>query len=74
VGLTAFVFFVVPWMAAAIWLSLRPSAVRLGAPATPWRPLTDYPPPPRDQRQAGDTQHTAPDSVHDDKHRPMQFE
>lgn len=73
-GLAAFVFFVVPWMAAAAWLSLRPESARLGDPATPWRPLGDFPPPRRDQRTAGDTQRTAPDAVHDDKHQPMQFE
>lgn len=47
VGLAAFVFFVIPWMAVAVWLSLRPTSARLGAPSAPWRPLTDYPPPPQ---------------------------
>lgn len=46
-GLAAFVFFVIPWMAVAVWLSLRPTSARLGAPSAPWRPLTDYPPPPQ---------------------------
>ncbi|MCJ2019489.1 hypothetical protein MKK84_18960 [Methylobacterium sp. E-065] len=49
-GLAAFVFFVVPWMVLAFWLFRLPSAVRLGTSATPWRALTDYPDPPRDQR------------------------
>lgn len=39
-GLTAFAIFVVPWMLLAVWLFSLPSAIRLGAPSTPWRPLT----------------------------------
>ncbi|MCC0808703.1 hypothetical protein FPV16_21265 [Methylobacterium sp. W2] len=39
-GLTAFAIFVVPWMLLAIWLFRFPSAIRLGAPSPPWRPLT----------------------------------
>lgn len=38
-GLTAFVVFVVPWMLLAVWLFRLPSAIRLGAPSAPWRPL-----------------------------------
>jgi len=38
-GLTAFVVFVAPWMALAVWLFRLPSAIRLGAPSAPWRPL-----------------------------------
>ncbi len=49
-GLAAFVFFVVPWMVVAVWLFRLPSALRMGAPSTPWRPLTQFPDPPRDQR------------------------
>ena len=75
-GLTAFVFFVVPWMLVAAWLFRSSnSAIRMGLPATPWRPLTDFPPPVRDQRTMVDTStvpagaagHTA-----DDKHRPVE--
>jgi hypothetical protein len=39
-GLTAFIVFVVPWMLFAAWLFTLPSAIRLGAPSAPWRPLT----------------------------------
>ncbi|MCJ2015820.1 hypothetical protein [Methylobacterium sp. J-076] len=49
-GLAAFVFFVVPWMLLAAWLFRLPAALRMGVPPTPWRPLTDFPAPPRDQR------------------------
>ena len=49
-GLAAFVFFVVPWIVLAVWLFRLPSALRMGAPSTPWRPLTQFPDPPRDQR------------------------
>lgn len=42
-GLTAFVVFVVPWMLLAAWLFTLPSAIRLGAPSTPWRPLYPFP-------------------------------
>ena len=38
-GLTAFALFVVPWMLLAVWLFSLPSAIRLGAPSAPWRPL-----------------------------------
>lgn len=72
VGLAAFVFFVVPWMAVAIWLSLRPSGARLGAPAAPWRPLTDYPPPTRDQQDSAETQSLDSGAAHDGKHAPIQ--
>ncbi|MBP1180531.1 hypothetical protein [Methylobacterium sp. PvR107] len=70
-GLAAFVVFVVPWMAFAVWLALKPGSIRLGAPAAPWRPLTDYPPPARDQRQAGETQSMASGAAHDGKHQPI---
>ena len=49
-GLAAFVFFVVPWMLLAAWLFRLPSALRMGVPPTPWRPLTQFPEPPHDQR------------------------
>lgn len=39
-GLTAFAVFIVPWLLLAIWLFRLPSAIRLGAPSAPWRPLT----------------------------------
>lgn len=42
-GLTAFIVFVVPWMLLAAWLFTLPSAIRLGAPSTPWRPLYRFP-------------------------------
>ena len=42
-GLTAFIVFVVPWMLLAAWLFTLPNAIRLGAPATPWRPLYRFP-------------------------------
>ena len=70
--LLLFVFFVVPWMAVAIWLSLRPSGARLGAPAAPWRPLTDYPPPTRDQQDGAETQSLDSGAAHDGKHAPIQ--
>ncbi|MBE7199174.1 MAG: hypothetical protein INR70_15435 [Parafilimonas terrae] len=38
-GLTAFFVFVVPWALAALLLTRAPTALRLGAPAAPWRPL-----------------------------------
>lgn len=71
-GLAAFVFFVVPWMAVAVWLFLRPEGFRLGAPAAPWRPLTDYPSPSRDQQRAPETQTLASAAAHDGKHVPYQ--
>jgi hypothetical protein len=72
VGLAAFVFFVVPWMAVAVWMFMRPGNVRLDAPAAPWRPLTDYPPPARDQQAAAETQSLDSGSAHDGKHAPIQ--
>ncbi|MCJ2020815.1 hypothetical protein MKK84_25905 [Methylobacterium sp. E-065] len=48
-GLTAFVVFVVPWMVLAAWLFTLPSAIRLGAPSTPWRQLYRFPDTSRDQ-------------------------
>lgn len=48
-GLTAFAVFVVPWMLLAAWLFTLPSAIRLGAPSTPWRPLYRFPDTSRDQ-------------------------
>ena len=71
-GLAAFVFFVVPWMAFAAWMSLRPSGVRLGAPATPWRPLTDFPPPQRDQQDVSEKPSLESPGAHDGKHAPIQ--
>lgn len=38
-GLTAFCVFVLPWALAALLLTRAPAALRLGAPAAPWRPL-----------------------------------
>lgn len=49
-GLAAFVFFIVPWMLAAAWLFRLPSALRMGTNTTPWRPLTQFPDPARDQQ------------------------
>ena len=76
-GLAAFVFFVVPWMIFAAWLFRLPDALRLGVPPTPWRPLTDYPDPPRDQRTATSPHnrpHEAGSSTADmDKHRPLEI-
>ena len=72
-GLAAFVFFVVPWMAVAAWLFLRPNGFRLGAPAAPWRPLVDYPPTQRDQQRATETQSLESSSAHDGKHAPIQM-
>ncbi|MGT2486719.1 hypothetical protein ACU4GA_13585 [Methylobacterium oryzae CBMB20] len=71
-GLAAFVFFVVPWMAVAIWMALRPSGARLGTPAALWRPLTDYPPPARDQSRAGETRSLDAGTAHDGKHAPIE--
>jgi hypothetical protein len=72
VGLAAFVFFVVPWMAVAIWLSMRPSGARLGVPAAPWRTLTDNPPPSRDQQRAPETHSMGSATAHDGKHAPIE--
>ena len=41
-GIAAFLFFVLPWMAFAAWMYTLPSAIRLGTPPTPWRPLANY--------------------------------
>ncbi|TXN46687.1 hypothetical protein FV228_18430 [Methylobacterium sp. WL18] len=74
-GLTAFVFFVVPWMLVGAWLFRSANAVRMGVPASPWRPLTDFPPPPRDQRSMVETDTVpkgAATDTDDDKHRPFQ--
>ena len=49
-GLIAFIGFVVPWMIFAAWMFRLPSAIRLGALSTPWRPLTDFAGPARDQQ------------------------
>jgi hypothetical protein len=72
VGLAAFVFFVVPWMAVAVWMSQRPASVRLGTQATPWRPLTTYPPPRRDQQRAAEAPSLESAGAHDGKHAPIQ--
>ena len=71
-GLAAFVLFFVPWRAVAIGLTRRPSGARLGAPAAPWRPLTDYPPPTRDQQDSAETQSLDSGAAHDGKHAPIQ--
>lgn len=74
-GLAAFVFFIVPYMLLAAWLFRLPSALRLGVPPTPWRPLTDYPDPPRDQRTETNTAnsgaHDGSNATGGDKHEPM---
>jgi hypothetical protein len=74
-GLAAFVFFVVPWMVLAVWLFRLPSALRLGAPSTPWRPLTQFPDPPRDQRTetnpANSGAHDGSQATGGDKHEPF---
>ena len=75
-GLAAFVFFVVPWMLVGYWMFRSSNAVRMGLPATPWRPLTDFPPPPRDQRDAVDTgpvPEGASSDTADAKHRPLEI-
>ena len=73
-GLAAFVFFVVPWMLVAIWLFRLPSALRLGVAPTPWRPLTRFPDPPRDQRReinpANSGTHDGSGDTGGDKHTP----
>ncbi|MCJ2050393.1 hypothetical protein [Methylobacterium sp. J-070] len=71
-GLAAFVFFVVPWMAVAVWMSMRPTSARLGAPAAPWRPLTNYAPPQRDQQGAPERQTLESAGAHDGKHAPIE--
>lgn len=53
-GLTAFIVFVVPWMLLAAWLFTLPSAIRLGAPSTPWRPLYNLAGPARGQQREVD--------------------
>lgn len=70
-GLAAFAFFVIPWMAVAAWLFLRPGGFRQGVPAAPWRPLADYPPPARDQLHAAETQSLESGAAHDGKHAPI---
>jgi hypothetical protein len=73
VGLAAFAFFVIPWMAVAVWLFLRPGGFRQGVPSAPWRPLADYPPPVRDQQHATETQSLESGSAHDGKHAPIEL-
>ncbi|SFM90201.1 hypothetical protein [Methylobacterium pseudosasicola] len=74
-GLTAFLFFVLPWMAFAFWLSRLPNALRLGTPTTPWRALTDYPDPVRDQRHEKNAYNVGSDDgsgkLGGDKHSPL---
>lgn len=41
-GLAAFVVFVVPWVLLAVWLTRTPTALRLGAPAAPWRVIPTH--------------------------------
>lgn len=74
-GLTAFIVFVVPWMLLAAWLFTLPSAIRLGAPSTPWRPLYNLAGPARDHgREASRSDRGAPDGsgpTGGDKHKPI---
>lgn len=74
-GLAAFLFFIVPWMALAFWLFRLPSALRFGTPATPWRALTDYPDPLRDQRYETNPYNTGANDgsgpTGGDKHSPF---
>jgi len=75
VGLSAFVFFVVPWMLVAAWLFRSSGGFRMGVPATPWRALTDFPEPQRDQRTIVDADAVpkgAANDTADDKHQPFQ--
>ncbi|MCJ2136227.1 hypothetical protein MKK69_19600 [Methylobacterium sp. J-026] len=72
-GIAAFVFFVVPWMAVAVWLFLKPGGFRQGVPAAPWRPLADYAPPQRDQQHAAETTSLESGAAHDGKHAPIQI-
>lgn len=73
-GLAAFVFFVVPWMILAAWLFRMPGALRMGVPPTPWRPLTQFPEPPHDQRReinpANSGDHDGSGATGGDKHTP----
>lgn len=74
-GLAAFVFFVIPWMLVAIWIVRSPGGFGSGAPAVPWRALTDFSPPRRDQRHDGEPDGVpsgAASDTADDKHRPFQ--
>jgi len=73
VGLAAFAFFVIPWMAVAVWLFLRPGGFRQGVPSAPWRPLADYPPPARDQQHAAETRSLESGAAHDGKHAPIEM-
>lgn len=41
-GLTAFLVFIVPWALLALWLTRTPTALRLGAPAAPWRVIPTH--------------------------------
>lgn len=74
-GLAAFVFFIVPYMLLAAWLFRLPSALRLGVPPTPWRPLTQFPDPVRNQQTEINPHNSgANDGAHltgGDKHEPM---
>lgn len=74
-GLAAFAFFIVPYMLLAVWLFRLPSALRLGVPPTPWRPLTQFPEPPHDQRTeintANSEGHDGSQATGGDKHEPI---
>ena len=74
-GLTAFIVFMVPWMLLAAWLFTLPSAIRLGAPSTPWRPLYNLAGPARDHgREANNNNRGTRDgsvSMGGNKHEPM---
>lgn len=76
-GLIAFIGFVVPWMIFAAWMFRLPSAIRLGAPSTPWRSLTDYPDPARDQRHEinpyNSGRHDGSGRTGGDKHTPIEI-
>ncbi|CAM3176143.1 Secreted protein [Methylobacterium mesophilicum] len=74
-GLAAFIAFVVPWMLFAAWMFRLPSAIRLGAPSAPWRPLTDLAGPARDQGRQINTRNSGSDDgsgrTGGDKHTPI---
>ncbi len=74
-GLAAFAFFIVPYMLLAVWLFRLPSALRLGAPPTPWRPLTQFPDPARDQQtlenSANSGENHGAHMTGGNKHEPM---
>lgn len=76
-GLAAFIVFVVPWMLFAAWMFRLPSAIRLGAPSAPWRPLTSFPDTSRNQQRQTNPYNTGADDGSEltggDKHRPMDF-